>query len=466
MRHAPYPDYKPSGVEWVGDLPKHWTTARISAHARPGDRSFTDGDWVELPHITDSGIRLVQTGNIGIGTYREQGFRFIDESSFDELRCTEVDPGDVLICRLADPVGRACKAPDLGMRMITSVDVCILKPSEHCSSSFLTYLLSSKRYLGYVESLVRGGTRDRISRSMLGAIAVPHPPRKEQDTIAAFLDQEAARVDALIAKKHSLIDRLGEYRNSLITRTVTKGLPPNVAEAEGFDPSPRLKPSGVQWLGEVPKHWEVVQLGRLGSFFKGGGGTKEDEVDDGLPCIRYGDLYTQHQFLILQSRSRIAEASTDNYRELEHGDLLFAGSGETIDEIGKSAVNLIQGPAYCGGDVIGFRPSVEVDPAFIGYAADSPPAMYQKACMGRGVTVMHIYSSELKRLILALPPIEEQKSIASFLGCQMNHLDTLRSQVEAAIERLQEFRSALVTAAVTGKIDVRDWEPVEMGVGA
>lgn len=92
----------------------------------------------------------------------------------------------------------------------------------------------------------------------------------------------------------------------------------------------------------------------------------------------------------MQSRSRIAEASTGKYRRLQHGDLLFAGSGETIDEIGKSAANLIEGPAYCGGDVIGFRPSVEVDAAFLGYAADGPPAMYQKACMGRGVTVMHI----------------------------------------------------------------------------
>lgn len=218
---SPTPHLKPSDVDWLGEIPEHWGTSRIGALARYGRKSFTDGDWVELPYITDSGIRLIQTGNIGIGVYREQGFRYIDEASFDELRCTEVDPGDVLICRLADPVGRACRAPDLGVRMITSVDVCILKPSDQCSASYLTYLLSSKRYLSHVDSLVRGGTRDRISRSMLGAIRVPHPPPGEQRAIAEFLDQETERIDTLSSRVETAIERLQEYRTALITAAVT-----------------------------------------------------------------------------------------------------------------------------------------------------------------------------------------------------------------------------------------------------
>ena len=212
---------KPSGVEWLGEVPEHWDARRVSSLARSGKNSFIDGDWVELPYITDSGVRLIQTGNIGIGAYREQGYRYIDESSFDELHCTEVDPGDVLICRLADPVGRACRAPSLGVRMITSVDVCILKPSDEHSAAYLTYLLSSKRYLNYVDSLVRGGTRDRISRSMLGAIRVPTPPYEEQRAIAAFLDGQTGRVDDLRSRVETAIERLQEYRTALITAAVT-----------------------------------------------------------------------------------------------------------------------------------------------------------------------------------------------------------------------------------------------------
>ena len=157
---------------------------------------------------------------------------------------------------------------------------------------------------------------------------------------------------------------------------------------------------------------------------------------------------------------------THKYKELQYGDLLFAGSGETIEEIGKSAANVIEGPVYCGGDVIGFRPRVEIDANFLGYAADCSTAIYQKACMGRGVTVMHIYSSELKHLLIPLPPINEQRAIGVFLNRQMQRINALCSRVEAAIERLDEFRSALVTAAVTGKIDVRDYRPVEMGASA
>jgi type I restriction enzyme S subunit len=214
-------------------------------------------------------------------------------------------------------------------------------------------------------------------------------------------------------------------------------------------PYPSYKPSGVEWLGDVPEHWEVRQLGRVGSFFKGGGGTKADEVEGGVPCVRYGDLYTQHQFLIRHTRAGIAEEATGSYRRLRYGDVLFAGSGETIEEIGKSAVNLIEGSAYCGGDVIVFRPAIKVDAAFLGYAGDCHPSIYQKACMGRGVTVMHIYSSELKQLVVPLPSLDEQRAISTFLDHESAQIDSLIAKKQQLIERLAEYRTALITRTVT-----------------
>ena len=180
-----------------------------------------------------------------------------------------------------------------------------------------------------------------------------------------------------------------------------------------------------------------------------------------MPCVRYGDLYTQHQFLIRSTRAGIAEEATRNYRELRYGDVLFAGSGETIDEIGKSAANLIEGRAYCGGDVIVFRPALEADATYLGYTADCQPSVYQKACMGRGVTVMHIYSRELKQMLIPVPPLVEQQAIAAFLDRRLERIDALAARVEAAIERLAEYRAALIAAAVTGKIDVRGDMPAE-----
>ncbi|MCE2451319.1 MAG: restriction endonuclease subunit S, partial [Nitrospinae bacterium] len=104
----PYPAYKSSGVEWLGDVPAHWDTCKIKNLARPGYKTFVDGDWIESPYITSDGIRLIQTGNIGEGEYKEKGFRYISEETFKHFGCTEIEPGDILICRLGEPVARAC----------------------------------------------------------------------------------------------------------------------------------------------------------------------------------------------------------------------------------------------------------------------------------------------------------------------------------------------------------------------
>ena len=151
---------------------------------------------------------------------------------------------------------------------------------------------------------------------------------------------------------------------------------------------PAYKDSGVAWLDDVPAHWEVRQLGRIGSFSKGGGGTKEDEVEDGVPCVRYGNLYTQYRFFIERTKACVSPEKALAYTPIHYGDVLFAGSGETIEEIGKSAVNLLTEPACCGGDIILFRPSISVDAKFFGYATDCPQATFQKACMG--LSLIHI----------------------------------------------------------------------------
>ena len=212
---------------------------------------------------------------------------------------------------------------------------------------------------------------------------------------------------------------------------------------------PHYIKSRAECLEEIPAHWQTSTLGRLGKFFKGNGGTKDDEVEDGIPCVRYGDLYTQHQYLIRETRSGISKDSLSNYTQMQYGDILFAGSGETIEEIGKSAANLIKGPAYCGGDVIVLRPTIKSDATFLGYAADCSTSTYQKALMGRGVTVMHIYSSELKDLVIPLPPLDEQSAIAAFLDRETARVDQLIAKHELQIERLAEYRNAVITRAVT-----------------
>ena len=228
---------------------------------------------------------------------------------------------------------------------------------------------------------------------------------------------------------------------------------------KGLQTYSTYKDSELEWLKAVPKHWELRRLGTAGRFFKGNGGTKADETEDGVPCVRYGDLYTRHEFFITEARACVAHHRADAYTPIRHGDILFAGSGETLAEIGKSAVNLINGSAVCGGDVIVFRPTVDLDAEFIGWSADCRQATAQKARMGRGITVMHIYASELKRLLVPFPPLAEQATIAGFLGHTDRCIQRYIRAKERLIELLEEQKQAMIHQAVTGQIDVRTGEP-------
>ena len=224
-------------------------------------------------------------------------------------------------------------------------------------------------------------------------------------------------------------------------------------------PYPAYKDSGVEWLGDVPEHWEVRTLAQFGKLSKGCGGNKDDEVAEGVPCVRYGDLYTTHDHCIRKSRSFVSKGNAAEYTTIRFGDVLFAGSGETIDEIGKSAVNLMQTEACCGGDVIVFRPSRQVDARYLGYATDCRPAVVQKATMGRGITVMHIYGTQLKRLTLPLPPLPEQTAIVRFLDHIDRRIQRYIRAKQKLITLLEEQKQAIIHQAVTGQVDVRTGQP-------
>jgi type I restriction enzyme, S subunit len=448
IRWKPYPTYKDSGVEWLGKIPEDWEITKIKHLAQKGYKTFIDGDWIESPFITNEGIRLIQTGNIGVGEYKEQGFRFISEETFYEFNCTEVIPGDVLICRLATPVGRACQAPIIDNRMITSVDVCILKPSSFYDSRFVVFFLSSIEYLSWINAISRGSTRDRISRYMLGNINIVAPPIREQIRISSFLDRETSKIDALIARKQRLIELLQEKRTALISQAVTKGLDPNVP----------MKDSGVEWLGEIPHHWEVKRIKhvtlKIGSGKTPRGGNQIYK-DSGVIFIRSQNVHFDGLRLddVVYIDEKIDEEMQST--QLKPDDVLLNITGASLGRV--TIVPQSFPNANINQHVSIVRPNtLKINPAFLNLTLSSSVVQSQIFSTENGAAREGLPYSKIANLIFAMPlELTEQKLISDHVNTQFNRNNKLIAKVEVAIGQLREYQSALISAAVTGKIDVR-----------
>ncbi len=426
MTWKAYDTYVQSGLEWLVDLPHGWTKSGISALRADGENTFTDGDWVETPYITDSGIRLIQTGNVGTGEYREQGFRYVSESTFEELRCKEVLPGDLLICRLAEPVGRSCVAPDLGVRMITSVDVCILRTGEPLLTKYMNYVFNCSAYQGYVSSLVRGGTRDRVSRKMLGRFQVPMPPPDDISAITKFLDAEVRKIDALITKQEQLIATLREDRAATITHAVTKGLDPGVEMTE----------SGVEWLGVTPAHWSSTKLAWNASCRSG-----EAAVAGSVEELSYGENGTVP---VIGGNGIMGYTNTAN---------LF-DEAVVIGRVGALCgnVHLVDGPAWVTDNALLLKLRGNAfDRTYLWFLLTARRLNDLAAKTAQPL----ITGGQVSSLRLPLPPRDEQTQIVAHLTERCKTIDTLIAKATEVIATLREYRSALIADAVTGKIDVR-----------
>ena len=430
----PYPAYKTSGAEWIGDVPEHWEVGKLrEILAKTNERNRPDLPLLSV--VREKGVILRDI------TSMDENHNYIPD---DLSNYKVVHQGQLAMNKMKAWQGSYGVSEHHG----------IVSPAYFVfdiagvSGGYLNTAIRSKVYVPFFAQAsdgVRIGQWD-LSQARMGEIPLAVPPLPEQRAIVRYLDHVDRRIRRYVGTKRKLIALLEEEKQAVINQAVTRGL----------DPSVPLKPSGVEWLGDVPEHWDLMQLGRIGRFSKGIGGTKEDEAPDGVPCIRYGDLYKFHEFHILRSSSFVTELKSLDYTPIQFGDILFAGSGETIEEIGKSAVNLLKSQACCGSDIVLLRPQIAIDAKFSGYAVDCSQGRYQKSCMGRGITVMHIYGDELKYLWIAIPPMFEQAAIVQYLDKTTADIDAAITRARRQIELVEEYRTRLIADVVTGKLDVRE----------
>ena len=443
MELHPYPAYKPSSGSWLGDVPAHWEVVQIG---RVG--VFFKGSGGTKDDEVPDGVPCVRYGDL----YTTHKFFISQTRSFvspaKASMYTPIDRGDVLFPTSGETIEEIGKSAVnlMHTQVLCGGDLIVFRPTIPVEPKFAGYALDSPAAQIQKSLMGRGITIMHIYSGQLKYLWLSLPPLPEQHAIVRYLDYVDRRIQRYVAAKRKLLGLLEEEKHAIVNQAVTRGLDPNV----------RLKPSGVEWLGDVPEHWVVVQLGRIGAFSKGSGGTKEDEVPDGIPCVRYGDLYTTHKYFISQTRSHVSSDRASAYTPIDRGDVLFPTSGETIEEIGKSAVSLMRGTLVCGGDLVIFRPTIPVEPKFAGYALDCHAAQTQKSLMGRGITIMHIYKAQLKYLWFSLPPLPEQQAIVQYIDRETARIDAAVTHARHQIELLQEYRTRLIADVVTGKLDVRE----------
>ena len=444
MKYKPYPAYKDSGIEWLGEVPEHW---KICALKRLLIEPLMYGANEASDDDTPSNPRFVRITDIDTdGKLREDTFRSLPLEVAKPYLLTE---GDVLLARSGATVGKS-------FIYKTSWGVCcfagyLIRARLNLNSMNPDYLYAccqSSFYWQYINSEQIQATIQNVSAERYGNFVLPLPPIEEQQTIAAFLDRETAKIDTLIAKQERLIDLLGEKRIALISHAVTKGLNSDAP----------MKESGVEWLGEVPEHWEVKPIKRIAS-------SNDDVLTEKTPDeyeIDYVDISSVNEVDgIIKTEEMIFKNAPSRARRLvKDGDVIVSTVRtylKAIAPIKSPNENLVVSTGFA---VI--RPNSSFLPAFAAYLFKAHYLIELIISRSVGVSYPAINSSDLISLKTALPSLKEQQTIATFLDCETTKIDTLITKARRAIDLLKERRTALISAAVTGKIDVREVFPSVM----
>lgn len=435
MSFPRYEKYKASGVEWLGEVPEHWDVKKIRHLFRESPEKIEDE--IVGPMLSVSGYRGIE-----VKEYDDENRRRLDEQLIGYR-----------IVRVGQLVVNTMWLNYAGLGV--SEHEGHVSPAYRCywidqslDRRFVHHLLRSGIYVqGYTRLLT--GIRPnslQMSRDDLMAFPVLVPSPSDQTFIAAFLDRETAKIDALIAEQQRLIALLAEKRQATISHAVTKGL----------NPEAQMKDSGIEWLGEVPKHWEVTALGYLAILIQTGPFGSQlhsaDYVEGGTPVINPSNI--QDGKLIPDWSSTVTQEIVDrlSQHKLIFGDIVFGRRGE-MGRCAMIATNEINW--LCGTGCLNVRLSSRAIPEFISTYLRTAYIRELLKLESVGSTMDNLNTQILSRIPVPVPPLTEQQNIAAFLDHEIAQLDTLTTEAQRAITLLQERRMALISAAVTGKINVQ-----------
>ena len=440
-RYKLYPAYKDTGLELLGEIPAHWAVTRIKQVSTKIGSGKTPSGGSEV--YVDDGTMLIRSQNVHFGGLRLDDVAYIDGETDREMANSHVVEGDVLLNITGASLGRCCAARLHGGAANVNQHVCIIRPrAGGLETSFLANSLAAEPLQAQIFNSEQGISRDALTFEQIGALTVCSPPIDEQTFVAEFLDRETARIDALVAKKERLIELLHEKRTALITRVVTKGLNPNVP----------MKDSGVEWLGEIPAHWEMSRLKRL--WARCDYGVSDSLAGSGeIRVLTMGHI--QDGEILVPEDGSLDEVSEDLL--LERNDLLFNRTNSR-DLVGKVGIfrGSVRDRVSFASYLVRLRAKANVSPEYLNYLLNSEGLL----SLARSLALLSVNQANLNptrygEIPVPKPSVQEQDLISRQISNVAKELDGLTERIRDAIDHLRELRTALISAAVTGKIDVR-----------
>ncbi len=431
-----YPKYKETGVPWLGQVPDHWEVKRLKRVFSETREKAIQGD-----------EQLAATQKYGVVS-QAQFMKDQDQKLVLAMKGTDnfkhVERDDFVISLRAFEGGIE-RSSQSGC---VSPAYTVLRSKGAASPAFAARLLKTPEFISQI-SMTYDGIREgkAIKFKDAGPVPLPIPPLSEQSGIAIFLDGVLAKMDSAISSQERMIVLLKERRSAIITQAVTKGL----------DPKAKMKDPGVPWLGQVPAHWEVKRLRHLVQIKASNIDKKTVEGEPPVRLCNYTDVYYNER-IVMGPDYMEASASADQIKKLnlKVGDVIITKDSEEPDDIGIPACVYETAPdLVCGYHLALLRPNKPSSGPFIARAISSLPSKVQFHLSAKGVTRFALGYHGIADLQLALPPDRELLAICDFIDKALAAMDSAISSQERMIELLKERRSAIITQAVTGQIDVR-----------
>ena len=402
-----YETYKDSGIQWWEEIPTHWDLKKAK-------HIFS----LVTENVSDSSLPKIALENIEswTGKYIETDSDFMGEG-------VEFKKDDILFGKLRPYLAKVYKAEFAGQAV---GDIYVFRGNEEQNPEYLKYLLLSYPFISVVDGSTYGAKMPRANWDFISHLVLPCPPKTEQVTIAAFLDHKVGKIDATIAEKEQMIEDLKAYRSAIISEAVTKGLDKNV----------EMKDSGIEWCREIPKHWNVQKIKFLSNMLSGTNLTSEQILEEGLYPVYGGNGI----------RGYYNDFNTEGTRVLVGRQGALCGN-----------VNLASGKFWATEHAVVCHPIHYYDSDWFSALLETMNLnQYSQSAAQPGLSV-----EKIKNLSIPIPPITEQVRIGVFIKKQKELISSSLCALESQIHELKSYKSTLITEAVTGKIDLRDWKPKE-----